>query len=128
MIAGTAIVAVLVFLLAFWRLGVVQAAGRAIALSQGAMQTLRNPDLDDRARETALQRASFRLMGSFGSILLRGVGAFLVSLAPIWAADAAQVADASEVTELLSRWDVLLGGTVLITVLYLAWRRLGPPR
>jgi hypothetical protein len=117
-IALAALATVAVFGVAFWRLGVVQAASGAIAVSRTTMAVMRDPGLDDRAREDAVQRASLRLMGSCASILMRSGLAAVTALAPIWALSALGVVTVAEVMEFLSRSDVIAGVTLVMVAGY----------
>jgi hypothetical protein len=60
----------------------------------------------------------------FFSIAVRSVLVLLVSVAPIWGAGQAGVAEGEDVIGLLSRWDVILGSTIAICVLYMLKVRL----
>ena len=61
-----------------------------------------------------MQAASLRLLGVFLSLAVRSVLVLLVSVAPIWGAEQAGVAESADVIGLLSRWDVILGSTIAI--------------
>jgi hypothetical protein len=50
----------------------------------------------------------------------------LVSVAPIWGAQQAGVAEGEDVIGLLSRWDVILGSTIAICALYMLKVQLWP--
>jgi hypothetical protein len=115
-IALAAIATIAVFTVALWQLRVVGVASGAIAKSREAMAVMRDPALDDRAREDAVQRASLKLMAACASILVRSALAVLVSLAPIWAFSALGLATFDQVTAFLARWDVI----VIVTAVMLA--------
>ena len=85
---------------------------------------MRDDALDDDAREAAVQAASLRLLGVFLSLAVRSVLVLLVSVAPIWGAEHAGVAEGEDVIGLLSRWDVILGSTIAICALYMLKVRL----
>jgi hypothetical protein len=123
-IAVAALATVAVFAVALWRLGVVNAASGAIAISRDTMGIMRDPHLDERAREQAVQRASLRLIGACGSILLRSALAVLVSLVPVWAFSALGFVTFGQVMEFLSRWDVVVIVTVVMLAGYGMWKRL----
>ena len=123
MTVATALAAVALFLVGMWVFGVAAAATGAIAIAHAAVATMRDPALDDRARETAIQRASIRLASGFGSIAIRGILALALSLLPIWLADAGGLATAPAVFAFLSRPDVIVATSAAIGVGYLAWRR-----
>jgi hypothetical protein len=115
-IAAAAIAAVAVFAVAFWQLGVIRAASGAIAISRDSMGVMRDPQLDERARERAMQQASLRLIGACASILFRSLIAVLLSLVPIWAFSALGIVTFDQVLTFLSRWDVI----AIVTVIMLA--------
>jgi hypothetical protein len=120
---ATALAAVALFLVGMWVFGVAAAATGAIGIAHAAVATMRDPALDDRARETAIQRASIRLASGFGSIAIRGILALALSLLPVWLADAGGLAAAPAVFAFLSRPDVIVTTSAAIGVGYLAWRR-----
>lgn len=117
---SVALTSVALFALALWGLGILRAGAEVFAVARGALAALRDPGLDDDAREAAVQRASLRLFGAFFSILARSALALLLSFAPIWLADAASLAARADVLFYLSRWDIL----VVITIVMLAGYRL----
>lgn len=128
MIAATALASIVAFLVALWLSGVVRVGAGVVATAQGAVATMRDQALDDRAREKAVQGASLRLMGAFVSIVVRGALTFAVSFVPIWLASVAGLASIAEVTEFLARWDVIVIGSAVIVAGWLLWRRVWPSR
>lgn len=126
MIPVAAFAAVAVFAVALSRLGVVKAASGAVAISRDTMGVMRDPHLDDRARENAVQRASLRLMGACFSILYRSILAVLLSLAPVWVFSALGLLTFAQVLEFLSRWDVIVIVTVVMLAGYGISKRLWP--
>ena len=127
MIVAIAVASIVVFLVALLLLGVVPAAARALTIARGAFAALRDPALDDAARERAARDASMRLLRSFISILARGGLAIAVSLLPIWLADASGLAPRDQIFDFLSRWDVILIASIVIGLGYairtLLWSR-----
>lgn len=119
MIVTTAAAAIGVFLIALWLSGVVPASVSALTIARGALGAMRDPGLDDAAREKAVQRASLRLMGTFFSILLRGAVAVGASLLPILLADVTGFAARDQVIDFLSRWDVIVIASIVIVLGYL---------
>jgi len=121
--ALTALASLGVLFAAFWLLRVAPAAARVLSTTRNAAATMRDPSLDDRARERAIQRASVRLLSGFGSILGRGVLALVSGLLPVWVADRTGVASAHDVVGFLSRWDVLVITSSLMIGAYVAGAR-----
>lgn len=128
MIAAVGVASILLFMIALWLLRLVPVASGAVATAQGAMAVMRDPALDDAAREKAVQAASLRLMGTFASIVMRGALSLGVSLLPIWLADISGLASGEAVIGFLSRWDVIVTATVVICVGYVVWVRLWAPK
>jgi hypothetical protein len=118
-----AVASLATFSLALWWFGLREAAGRVLATSQSAMAIVRDEHLDDTTREKEVQRMSLRLFREFASILIRGLLAAAVSLAPVWAASLMGAATAEQVFTFLSRWDVIAAATVVMTVGYLVATR-----
>lgn len=123
MIIAIALTSVVIFLLAFAVLGIIPVASNATRTAREAVATLRDPALDDEAREKSIQKYSISLFGSFASILIRSIAALLFAALPVYAADRLDFAAADEVTQFLSRWDVIvLLSAVICTGWYLKSR------
>jgi hypothetical protein len=123
-IAGTAIASISIFIGALWLSGVLQASRSALDTVQGAIAILRNEGLNDDAREQGVRHASLALFRLFASILMRSTLTLLVSTIPIWLADFAGLASSGDVIRFLSRWDVILIATGVITLGYPLMRKL----
>lgn len=127
MIVATAAASIGIFLVALLLLRVVPAASNALTIARGAFEALRDPGLDDAARERAARSASIRLFGSFISILARGALAVAASLLPIWLADALGLARYDQIFDFLARWDVILIASIVLVLGYvvrtLLWSR-----
>ena len=126
MIVLVALLSVAAFLVAFSLSGIVRVALSAVEIARDAVGMMCDDALDDDAREAAVQAASLRLLGVFLSLAVRSVLVLLVSVAPIWGAEQAGVAEGEDVIGLLSRWDVILGSTIAICTLYMLKVRLWP--
>jgi hypothetical protein len=120
-IALTGLLSVAVMAVGLWVFGVSRAAESVLATTRRAAATMRDPALDERAREKAVQRASLVLMAGFGSIVVRAALALAAALLPVWIASRGGLAPAAGVFHFLSRWDVILatsaamvGGYVLV--------------
>lgn len=126
MIVVVSLVSIALFLVAFWSVRVIPVAVGVLSTAQGAIDVVRDPTVDDDAREKAVQRASLQLLGAFISILLRSIAALAAAFAPIYLADLMDLAPSEGVMVFLARWDVILGATIVICVLYYAKARLWP--
>ncbi len=124
MIAATAAVSICAFLVALWLARVVPVSAGVVVIARNALGAMRDPALDDAAREKTVRHASLQLIGKFVSIVLRGVFAIGVSLVPIWLANASGLAASDQVIAFLSRWDVITVATIVIMIAYLLRIRL----
>ena len=127
MIAAVGIVSIVLFLIALWLLRLVPVASAAVATARGAVAAMRDPALDDAAREKAVQAASLRLMGAFASIVVRGALSLGASLLPIWLADLTGLASGWAIVDFLSRWDVIVVASVVIVAGYVVRVKLWAP-
>ncbi|HEU0222424.1 MAG TPA: hypothetical protein VFR34_09500, partial [Paracoccaceae bacterium] len=76
--------------------------------------------------ERAVQAASLRLFGALAGILWRSALALGGSMLVVVAGDRLGLAPEAEVVAFLSRLDVILGLTIVITLGWLGGRRLWP--
>ena len=112
-----------VFLMVFWLAGVVSTARRAIATIRNAMQAIRDPALDELARERAVQAAAIRLVVASGSLFLRSLLALAAAFIPILAADWAGIVPQAGMLAFMERWDVIVIATVVVTLGYVVGLR-----
>lgn len=120
MITLTMITAVSIglFMLVFRVTGIVPSARGAIAITQGALVTMRDPDIDEEERERAVQAAALRLVARTGSLILRSLLALGVAFLPVLAADWAGLSPRDVTLSFMARWDVILIATIVITLGY----------
>ncbi len=112
-----------VFLLVFWLACVVSTARRAIATIRNAMQAIRDPALDELARERAVQAAAIRLVVASGSLVLCSLLALAAAFIPILAADWAGIVPQAAMLAFMERWDVIVIATVVVTLGYVVGLR-----
>jgi hypothetical protein len=127
-IAATALASIGIFVGALWVFRVARVGAGVLAIARHAVAAMRDENLDDRAREKTVQRASIQLIGAFVSILVRGALAFLVSFLPIWLASLTGLASAEDVFRYLSRWDVIVIASIVVIAGYVIRMRLWPTR
>lgn len=113
----------IVFLLACIALRLVPVAGDIVRTAGGALATMRNPALDDDAKEQAARSAAIGLFGGFLSIVWRTAAAVAASLVVLYAGDWLGIFDADAVMTTLASWEFIVGTTVVITVLWIAFSR-----
>jgi hypothetical protein len=104
------------FLLVFWLAGVVPSAKSAIAVTRDGMQAMRDADLNEAARERAVQAAAIRLVAVSGSLILRNLAALIAAFVPILVADWAGIVPQTAMLAFMGRWDVILIATVVVTL------------
>ena|SRR5688572_29026786 len=126
MTIATAVAAVVVFAIAFRRLAVLEAVEDAVKHSQHALETMRNQNLDQRAQEVAVQRASLRLLRCSLSIVGRAIIVVGCAYVPVWLNAAVGWTSTGAVLEFLSDWTVLSVGSVVVVSAQLIWARLWP--
>jgi hypothetical protein len=119
MIVAIAVTAVATFVVAFSLLRVAHAAAAAVTTARGAMTLLADSAMDDETRERAARRASGRLCLMTASVAFRGSLAAGIALLPVLAAERAGMVTFDDVIAFLSRWDVVLVGSVFVLLRYL---------
>ena len=88
-------------------------------LARTSLTVLRNPSLDDAAKESALQSNAVRLFSLFLLLTAGAALALVLPTAVIWLLDLLHVVSLRAVLELTLSWQFLLATTV---VGVLAWR------
>jgi hypothetical protein len=125
-IVAIAIATLAILAVALWVSGVMRVSAGVLSTTRNATAILRDPALDDMAREKAMQRTSLKLLADFGSILLRGGISLAVSFAPIWLADVTGLASSRAVMDFLSRVDVVVVASIVMVAGYLLRVRMWP--
>lgn len=98
-------------------------AREATARARDSLEVLRDPSLDDRAKEEALQRQSLRLFRLLGVLAGGSVLALGLPLAGIWLLELGGAASLEAVLSVLERPDFLAGTTAIGIGLFLIVRR-----
>lgn len=122
----TALVAVLciaVFASAFVQLQIVRIATDSVTTASGVVAALRDPALDDAAREATAQQATRRLLYLFGVIVVRSFIALVAGLVPVGLGHMLEVAPAGAVFAFLSRVDVIVVTLLVVTAVWILGRR-----
>jgi hypothetical protein len=122
----TVIIAIGVFATAFWLSGVITIAGEAVITAQRTVAAMRDPTLDDRAREDVSRRASLRLGSLFAAMVFRTAIVMTVSFVPIWLAGALGLAGTDGVVTILAQWQTGVAASVAAAGAYVLWMRLWP--
>lgn len=112
------------FALAFALLRVPAWASESLAVAGRAQLALRDPALDDAAREAGAQAAARRLFYVFGVILVRTGAALAAAAVPVVVADRLGLVAAADVAAFSLRLDVILVASAALVALWLLQRRL----
>jgi hypothetical protein len=89
-----------------------------MAIARRGITAMRDPTLDDQAKEKVAQRAALGLFGGFLSITLRSLIAVLASAAVVYAADLMEFVPASAALDRLASCEFILATTALLTAAY----------
>jgi hypothetical protein len=122
-IAAVALLSVAVFTEAMLRLRTFDAARHAVAITTDTASAMRNPSLDDRARERLARQSAGRLAAETGLLLVRTMAAAAAALVPVCAAQLLDLARAADVARSLASWPVVIAATLLAGLIYLARMR-----
>lgn len=95
--------------------------------SREGLDALRDPALDDRAKEEALQSVAVRLLGLLGLLVGGGLVALGVPLLGVWLLELGGVASLEAVLSVLERPEFLAAATGAGLLVYLALRTAGRP-
>lgn len=122
-IAITSLLTIILFVAVFMLAGLIPAARRALQAAQQAVQVMRDPALDDLAREKAVQSAAVQVSRITLLLIVKVAVLLAVTALPALAADLAGLAPWTDTVGFLSRWDVLLGATIIVGGLVIGIRR-----
>lgn len=126
MTALVAALGVAAFAVAFALLRIPAWAGESLAVAGRAHAALRDPALDDTAREREAQAAARRLFYVGGVIVVRTGVALAAAAVPLLVADGLGLVPATTVAAFLMRLDVILLAGVALVAVWLLQRRLLP--
>jgi hypothetical protein len=117
---------VLAFVAACYALRLVAVARRIVETARQSVKTMRDPAVDDEAKEKAAQQAAIALFGGFLSITLRSLVAVLASAAVVYAADLVGFVPAPVAIDLLASWEFIVATTAVLTAAYVVVARMFP--
>jgi hypothetical protein len=104
-------------------LGIVDLAASVFARSREALADLRNPDLDDDAKERALQGHAGKLFGAFLLLVLMFAIALVVPLGVLYLLDLPGWLPLEGSMDVAMSWPFLVASAVVITVAVIVLRR-----
>jgi uncharacterized oligopeptide transporter (OPT) family protein len=102
--------------------GLIKKCGDVFDLVKSSLAVLRNPSLDDDAKESAMQSYARQLFLLFLLLTLGAALALALPAGVIWILDVLQVVSLRAVIDVTLSWQFLLGSTL---VGVLAWRLTG---
>jgi len=115
-----------IFSVMLWLIGIVSEATKAMATARGALDSLRDPRLEDEAREGIVQKSAIKLVVTCGSLVLRSLITLAAGAVPILLADWADLISQAAMLDFLERWDVIVTATLVVTLGYYLGVRLWP--
>lgn len=119
---------VALFVLGFSLTRLSESFGHVTRIAGEASRAIRDPALDDDAKERIARQSSGQLLKQGVLIVLKAAAVLLATAAPFWIADVLAVTPLEESIAFASRWDVLVITTVVMLLAWFAWRRLGAGR
>lgn len=128
MVAVVAALSIAIFTVSLFASGLVTAGRSALSITRQAFDAMRDESLSEEQRESHVQKASVKLAGMFVSITGRCILALALGFVPVWLFDATGVVAMEETLHYMSRWDVIVVSTILITIGVVVWHRLRKSR
>ena len=113
-VAMIGLASILAFVGLFTISGLIAVARRAISRATTALAVMRDPALDDDAKEAEVQKASLALFRDFGGIVLRSALVLTGAAVPLYVSDLAGIVPVETTLNWLMRWDVIIGASALI--------------
>lgn len=112
------------FLVLFKLLGLAEKSLEAIQIAKRALADIRSPELDDYAKEKALQGHAKHLFALFFVLTVGGFAALLIPAALIWLLEKLDLLVFDSVLETTLSWPFLVVSSVAIMLFFYLWRRL----
>lgn len=104
--------------------GLIPRTAEVVSRSKESIAVLKDPQLDDDAKEQFMQRNAVALFKLLALLLLGSAIALLAPFAVIWLAEKVGLLSLDSTMEMLLRWDFLLGATVVGFAAFFGMRRL----
>jgi hypothetical protein len=119
---AAAILLVLGFIAVLKVLKVVENSARVISITNRAVADFRSNELDDDAKETAMQTHAKHLFVLFFLITLGGFAAVFIPLAVVWGLDRLQLLSLDGVLQAALSWQFIAASTVAVGLILFAKR------
>lgn len=119
---AAAILLVLGFIAVLKVLKVVENSARVISITNRAVADFRSNELDDDAKETAMQTHAKHLFVLFFLITLGGFAAVFIPLAVVWGLDRLQLLSLDGALQAALSWQFIAASTVAVGLILFAKR------
>lgn len=117
-------ICVVIFFLLLKVFKVIEFSQRVLVSVQLARTIITNPDLDDLARERAIQAESIKLFRYFFILLIGGAAAFLLPTAALWLVGLTGLVSFEDVITTMASWPFILVFSLLSLLCIWLYRRL----
>ena len=94
----------------------VEKSTRVIDISRRAVADLRSSELDDDAKESAMQSHAKQLFGIFFRVNMGGIEAVFLPVAVIWELDRLQFVSLDAILRVALSWHFIIATTILISI------------
>ncbi|MDH3947336.1 MAG: hypothetical protein OEU74_00080 [Gammaproteobacteria bacterium] len=99
--------------------GLVEKSTEVFSVSRLALSDIQNPDLDDEAKEAAIQKHAKRLIGLFFLLTIGGAAALALPAGLLFLLERMGLLSLSAVIAVTLSWEFLLASSVLIIAIIL---------
>jgi len=117
-------ISVVIFFLLLKVFKVIQFSQQVLVTVQLARTIITNPDLDDLAKERAIQAESIKLFRYFFILLIGGATAFLLPTAALWLVGLTGLVSFEDVITTMASWPFILVFSLLSLLCIWLYRRL----
>ncbi len=111
---GAAVFVGLAFIALLKTFKLLESAPRVTALSTLAFRDLRDPQLDDEAKEVRMRKHAMALGALFMRLTMGTLVAVAAPVGLVWLLDAAGILSLNQVLHALASWPLLVAGTVAV--------------
>jgi hypothetical protein len=114
---------VALFVVAFALTRLSESFGSVTRIAGEAARAIRNPALDDDAKERIARQSSAQLLIQGLLIVAKAALVLVATALPFWIADVLSITPIEESFAFAARWDVLVITTVVMLLAWFAWHR-----
>ncbi|NDR58913.1 sulfotransferase [Aliiruegeria sabulilitoris] len=114
------LVVVLCFGIGLWKTAIASSAKSVLSSVQAGVSAMSDPDMDDAAKERAVQKAGLSLIGKTFGLTTRLLATFALAALPIFAADLAGLVPYAASMDMMLRWEFIIGVSI-VAILVGGW-------